>query len=78
MLAPTYQKFKNILSHTIAPKRILTKSLQTLAYGTDTSFYIHIRKIVILAHNETEVFEIIKQAKLLDIALTFRAAATSL
>ena len=33
---------------------------------------------VILAHNETEVVEIIKQAKTLDIALTFRAAGTSL
>jgi D-lactate dehydrogenase len=37
-----------------------------------------IPKIVILAHNEAEVVEIIKQAKALDIALTFRAAGTSL
>jgi D-lactate dehydrogenase len=37
-----------------------------------------IPKIVILAHNEAEIVEIIKQAKALDIALTFRAAGTSL
>jgi D-lactate dehydrogenase len=78
MLAPSYQKLKNILSKSIDPKRILTNPLQTLAYGTDASFYRLIPKIVILAHNESEVIEIIKQAKLLDIALTFRAAGTSL
>ena len=78
MLAPNYQKFKNALSKRIDSKRILDNPLQTLAYGTDASFYRLIPKIVILAHNETEVVEIITQAKLLDIALTFRAAGTSL
>jgi D-lactate dehydrogenase len=78
MLAPYYQKLKDNLSASIDPKRILTNPLQTLAYGTDASFYRLIPKIVILAHNESEVIEIIKQAKLLDIALTFRAAGTSL
>ncbi|TRX37954.1 FAD-binding oxidoreductase [Flavobacterium sp. ZT3R18] len=78
MLAPSYQKFKDILSAFIDPKRILTNPLQTLAYGTDASFYRLIPKIVILAHNEFEVIEIIKQAKVFDIALTFRAAGTSL
>lgn len=78
MLAPSYQKLKDLLSATIDPKRILTNPLQTLAYGTDASFYRLIPKIVILAHTESEVIEIIKQAKSLDIALTFRAAGTSL
>jgi len=78
MLAPSYQKLKDSLSKSIDAKRILTNSLQTLAYGTDASFYRLIPKIVILAHNEAEVIEIIKQAKKLDIALTFRAAGTSL
>jgi D-lactate dehydrogenase len=78
MLAPLYQKLKDNLSKSIDDKRILTNPLQTLAYGTDASFYRLIPKIVILAHNETEVVEIIKQAKALDIALTFRAAGTSL
>lgn len=78
MLAPSYQKLKDILSVSIDPKRILTNPLQTLAYGTDASFYRLIPKIVILVHDESEVIEIIKQAKILDIALTFRAAGTSL
>lgn len=78
MLSPSYQKFKFELSKTIDSKRILDNPLQTLAYGTDASFYRLIPKIVILAHNEFEVIAIIKQAKALDIALTFRAAGTSL
>ena len=78
MLAPSYQKLTDILSASIDSKRILTNPLQTLAYGTDASFYRLIPKIVILAHNEAEVTEIIKEAKKLDIALTFRAAGTSL
>ncbi|SHF81163.1 D-lactate dehydrogenase [Flavobacterium fluvii] len=78
MLSPSYQKLNDVLSVSIDPKRILTNPLQTLAYGTDASFYRLIPKIVILAHNEAEVIEIIKQAKALDIALTFRAAGTSL
>lgn len=78
MLAPNYIEFKNILSKSIDSKRILDSPLQTLAYGTDASFYRLIPKIVILAQNEFEVIEIIKQANLLDIALTFRAAGTSL
>lgn len=78
MLASSYQKLKTELSKSIDSKRILDNSLQTLAYGTDASFYRLIPKIVVLAHNESEVVEIIKQAKALDIALTFRAAGTSL
>lgn len=78
MLAPSYQKLKDILSKSIDSTRILDNPLQTLAYGTDASFYRLIPKIVILAHDEAEIIEIIKQAKLLDIALTFRAAGTSL
>jgi D-lactate dehydrogenase len=78
MLTPAYQKFKDNLSISIDPKRILDNPLQTLAYGTDASFYRLIPKIVVLAHNEREVIEIITQAKKLDIALTFRAAGTSL
>ncbi len=78
MLAPSYQKFKDDLSKNIDSKRILDNPLQTLAYGTDASFYRLIPQIVILAHNEAEVIQIIKQAKKFDIALTFRAAGTSL
>jgi D-lactate dehydrogenase len=78
MLTASYQELIDKLSVTIDFKRIITNPLQTLAYGTDASFYRLIPKIVILAQRESEVIEIIKQAKALDIALTFRAAGTSL
>ncbi|HSC54752.1 MAG TPA: FAD-binding and (Fe-S)-binding domain-containing protein [Phnomibacter sp.] len=78
MLAPVYQKFKESISSTIDEKRILTSPLQTLAYGTDASFYRLIPKIVILARNEAEIVAIIREAMILDIPLTFRAAGTSL
>ena len=78
MLPSNYQNFKHILSKSIDTGRILDNPLQTLAYGTDASFYRLIPKIVILVHNESEIIEVIKSAKLLDIALTFRAAGTSL
>ena len=78
MLPPNFQNFKDILLRSIDSKRILDNPLQTLAYGTDASFYRLIPKIVILAHNEKEIIEVIKQANILDIALTFRAAGTSL
>lgn len=78
MLPTLYQQLKDNLNETIDSNRILTNPLQTLAYGTDASFYRLIPKIVILVHNENEVIEVIKQANALNIALTFRAAGTSL
>ena len=78
MLPPVYQKFRDTLITKIEPKRILTSPLHTLAYGTDASFYRLIPKIVVLAYTENEIVEIIKLAKEMNIALTFRAAGTSL
>ncbi len=77
-LSPTYQKFKDQIVAVLDSGRILTNPLQTLAYGTDASFYRLIPKMVLLVHSEAEVVAIIKAANALNIALTFRAAGTSL
>nr|WP_315170435.1 FAD-binding and (Fe-S)-binding domain-containing protein [uncultured Flavobacterium sp.] len=77
-LSPSYQKFKDQISAVLDSERILTNPLQTLAYGTDASFYRLIPKMVLLVHSEAEVVAIIKAANALNIALTFRAAGTSL
>lgn len=77
-LSPSYQKFKDQISAVLDSGRILTNPLQTLAYGTDASFYRLIPKMVLLVHSEAEVEAIIKAANALNIALTFRAAGTSL
>lgn len=77
-LSPSYQKFKDQIAAVLDLERILTNPLQTLAYGTDASFYRLIPKMVLLVHSEAEVVAIIKAANALNIALTFRAAGTSL
>ena len=73
-----YQKLIEKLVETIDAKRIITNKAKRLAYGTDASFYRLIPEVVILAHNEVEVAEILKQAYALNIPVTFRAAGTSL
>lgn len=77
-LSPSYQKFKDQIAAVLDSGRIITNPLQTLAYGTDASFYRLIPKMVLLVHSEAEVVAIIKAANALNIALTFRAAGTSL
>ncbi len=73
-----YQKLIAKLSETIDSNRIITNKAKRLAYGTDASFYRLIPELVVLSHNETEVAEILKQANAFNIAVTFRAAGTSL
>lgn len=77
-LPPTIAELKDRLSSIIDTKRIITNPLQTLAYGTDASFYRLVPKMVVLVHSEEEVIAVIKHAHDLKIALTFRAAGTSL
>ena len=78
MLPAKYNKFYQDLQPTIPDSRMVTDPLRTLAYGTDASFYRLIPKIVIKANTETEVAQIVKTADRHDIAITFRAAGTSL
>jgi D-lactate dehydrogenase len=78
MLATKYNKFVEDLQQIIPPARLITDPLRTLAFGTDASFYRLIPKIVIKANTETEVAQIVKTADRHDIAITFRAAGTSL
>ena len=78
MLPDRYNKFLEDLQPAIPESRLITDPLRTLAYGTDASFYRLIPKIVIKANRETEVAQIVKTADRHDIAVTFRAAGTSL
>jgi D-lactate dehydrogenase len=78
MLPAKYNKFLKDLQHVIPEARRVTDPLRTLAYGTDASFYRLIPKIVVKAHTEAEVAQIAKTADRHDIAVTFRAAGTSL
>ena len=78
MLPAKYNKFYQDLRLAIPESRLVTDPLRTLAYGTDASFYRLIPKIVVKANTETEVVQIVQTADRHDIAVTFRAAGTSL
>ncbi len=77
-LPEEYQYLYQNLSKVIDEERMLTSPLQTLAFGTDASFYRLIPKIVIKAKNAEEVSAILKECNTLSIPVTFRAAGTSL
>jgi len=78
MLAPTYRKFHDAVAAFVPAERIITDPLRLLAYGTDASFYRLIPKIVINVETEEEVAAILRLAHKDGIAVTFRAAGTSL
>lgn len=78
MLPLKYQLIQDELSKVIDPKRIITNSLQLLAYGTDASFYRMIPKMVIQVHSEKEAIAVITQANRHKLPVTYRAAGTSL
>jgi D-lactate dehydrogenase len=78
MLPDRYQQFLKDIGGLIAPGRVFTDPLRTLAYGTDASFYRLIPKVVVKADSEAEVAAILKAAGRRGIPVTFRAAGTSL
>ncbi|TCK03030.1 FAD-binding and (Fe-S)-binding domain-containing protein [Marinobacterium mangrovicola] len=73
-----HQAFLATLEQFIPAKRLITDPLRTLAYGTDASFYRLLPQLVVKVETESEVARIISAARQQEIALTFRAAGTSL
>ncbi len=78
MLTGKYSDLYDRLARQIDKKRIYHDPLYTLAYGTDASFYRLIPKIVIKTINENEISLILRECSELNLAVTFRAAGTSL
>jgi D-lactate dehydrogenase len=62
----------------IPPERYFDDPIATLAYGTDASFYRLLPKLVLRIESEAEVVALLKLANEYKVALTFRAAGTSL
>lgn len=62
----------------IPAERLFDDPLSTLAFGTDASFYRLIPKLVIRVESEQEVVALLSQANAQQVAVTFRAAGTSL
>jgi len=77
-MTPQHQAFLADLSAHLPAERLLTDPLRTLAYGTDASFYRLVPQIVVLARSEAEVATLLALAHRHHVALTLRAAGTSL
>ncbi|PXW93521.1 D-lactate dehydrogenase [Sphaerotilus hippei] len=77
-MSPQHQAFLKALSQRITTERLVTDPLRTLAYGTDASFYRLVPQIVVLARDEAEVSAVLALAHAHQVAVTFRAAGTSL
>ncbi len=73
-----YRSFFERISSVLPSENIIVDPLKTFAYGTDASFYRLVPKIVIKSDSESEIEIILKTADELKIAVTFRAAGTSL
>ncbi|OQS41455.1 FAD-binding and (Fe-S)-binding domain-containing protein [Chromobacterium haemolyticum] len=77
-MSPAHQVFHRDLLKIMPATRIYTDPLSTLAYGTDASFYRLRPQIVARVDSEAEVAAILALARRHRVALTFRAAGTSL
>ncbi|NHQ80348.1 FAD-binding oxidoreductase [Chromobacterium vaccinii] len=77
-MTPAHTAFLQDLLQILPDKRIYTDPLSTLAYGTDASFYRLRPQIVARVESEGEVAELLRLARRHHVAVTFRAAGTSL
>lgn len=82
MTAPNVIALPNNFLHAvkllIPENRLFTDPMTTLAYGTDASFYRLVPKLVVQVESEAEVVAVLKAAYKEQVAITFRAAGTSL
>ncbi|MFO6424989.1 FAD-binding and (Fe-S)-binding domain-containing protein [Motilimonas sp. KMU-193] len=73
-----YQEFVSCVSHFISSERVILDELRRLALGADASCYRMIPKVILLLDSEDELIRVLQLARQLEIAVTFRAAGTSL
>lgn len=66
------------ISKYMPKERVLTGELLRLAWGTDAGFYRLLPQVVVIAKDEEEVSRLMADASRLGVAVTFRAAGTSL
>ncbi|NTW36676.1 MAG: FAD-binding oxidoreductase, partial [Syntrophobacteraceae bacterium] len=78
VLQDKYKEFYTNIKTIIPENRIFCGPLETLAYGTDASFYRLTPKLVVKARTPQEVSELLKLSSRLKTPVTFRAAGTSL
>lgn len=77
-MTAAYDSFQRQLSKVIPAQRCITKLSQRLALSTDASFYHKVPKLVVQVATLQEMQSLLALAQQHGIALTFRAAGTSL
>lgn len=70
--------FQHAVKKLISSERYFDDPIATLAYGSDASFYRLLPKLVLRVESEAEVIALLKLANQHRVAITFRAAGTSL
>ncbi|NRA54317.1 MAG: FAD-binding oxidoreductase [Gammaproteobacteria bacterium] len=78
MLAKKYQEFSNLITEFLPQERVISNLAKCLAYGTDASFYRLTPQLVVQIDNEVELVKLVIAAQSAELAVTFRAAGTSL
>lgn len=78
MLLPQYHDFAQQLIQFLPKERVISNYAKRLAYGVDASFYRLVPQLVLILDNENEVVRVLNEAALFKLAVTFRAAGTSL
>lgn len=78
MLSERYASFARELAEVIPPLQIMSNPIQTIAYGTDASFYRLNPQLVVEVRNEKEAILTITLANQKQLPITYRAAGTSL
>ncbi|MBO7726065.1 MAG: FAD-binding oxidoreductase [Thermoguttaceae bacterium] len=75
---PSFDRFYEKVRKVLPKERALTDDLRRLAWGTDAGFYRMIPEIVLFPKTEKEMSAILRAASEEKVAVTFRAAGTSL
>ena len=78
MLNEPYASLQKQLAGIMPESRLISDPLRTLAYGTDASFYRLNPKLIVKVEDEAETIATLKACRKLGVAVTFRAAGTSL
>jgi D-lactate dehydrogenase len=78
MTESDFSGFERELAATFPTDRLIDDPLRRLAYGTDASFYRLIPRLVVQVESIEELQRLLRAAQQFRIAVTFRAAGTSL
>ncbi|GAW97012.1 MULTISPECIES: FAD-binding and (Fe-S)-binding domain-containing protein [Colwellia] len=76
--ASAFIEFSQAVAKILPKDNVIERYLQRFAYGTDASFYRLVPKVVLQLDSDIQVRQVIKLANKYQVAITFRAAGTSL